>query len=138
MPAAYVDVFMPTYEPRPQHIREALRSLVTQNHRYWRLLIQDDASSINVREMIEYFAPRGAIAYIHFRDVQGTVPNFTECFIGDGNYDPAEVMVLLAKNGFDGFLLDDHVPKMDGDSDWNHRGPAYSRWRGHGRDGSSR
>ena len=46
----------------------------------------------NVTEMIEYFAPKGAIAYIHFRDVQGTVPNFTECFIGDGNYDPAEVM----------------------------------------------
>ena len=43
---------------------------------------------------------------------------------GDGNYDPAEVMVLLAKNGFDGFLLDDHVPKMDNDSDWNHRGRA--------------
>jgi mannonate dehydratase len=79
-----------------------------------------------VREMIEFFAPRGAIAYIHFRDVQGTVPNFTECFIGDGNYDPAEVMVLLAKNGFDGFLLDDHVPKMDGDSDWNHRGRAHA------------
>jgi mannonate dehydratase len=80
----------------------------------------------NVREMIEYFAPKGAIAYIHFRDVQGTVPNFTECFIGDGNYDPAEVMVMLAQNGFDGFLLDDHVPKMDGDSDWNHRGRAHA------------
>ncbi|RYE09617.1 MAG: hypothetical protein EOP22_08105 [Hyphomicrobiales bacterium] len=82
--------------------------------------------AVNVREMIEYFGPRGAIAYIHFRDVQGTVPNFTECFIGDGNYDPAEAMVLLARNGFDGFLLDDHVPKMDGDSDWNHRGRAHA------------
>jgi mannonate dehydratase len=80
----------------------------------------------NLVEMIEYFAPKGAIAYIHFRDVQGTVPNFTECFIGDGNYDPAEVMVLLAKNGFDGFLLDDHVPKMDDDSDWSHRGRAHA------------
>lgn len=79
-----------------------------------------------VREMITWFAPKGAIAYIHFRDVQGSVPNFTECFIGDGNYDPAEVMVLLAENGFDGFLLDDHVPKMDGDSDWNHRGRAHA------------
>ncbi len=81
---------------------------------------------VNVREMIEYFAPRGAIAYIHFRDVQGSVPDFTECFIGDGNFDPAEVMVLLARNGFDGFLLDDHVPKMDDDSAWNHRGRAHA------------
>ena len=82
--------------------------------------------AVNVREMVEYFTPRGAIAYIHFRDVQGSVPDFTECFIGDGNYDPAEVIALLAKHGFDGFLLDDHVPKMDGDSDWNHRGRAHA------------
>ena len=80
----------------------------------------------NVTEMIEYFAPKGRISYIHFRDVKGTVPNFTECFIGDGNFDPAEVITLLAKNGFDGFLLDDHVPKMDGDSEWNHRGRAHA------------
>jgi mannonate dehydratase len=80
----------------------------------------------NVHELIEFFAPKGRIAYIHFRDVQGTVPNFTECFIGDGNFDPAEVMVQLARTGFDGFLLDDHVPKMDGDSDWNHRGRSHA------------
>jgi mannonate dehydratase len=80
----------------------------------------------NVEEMIEFFAPKGAISYIHFRDVQGTVPNFIECFIGEGNFDPAEVMVMLYKNGFDGFLLDDHVPQMDGDSQWNHRGRAHA------------
>ena len=82
--------------------------------------------AVNVNELVTFFAPRGAIAYIHFRDVQGSVPNFTECFIGDGNYDPAEVIALLARHGFDGFLLDDHVPKMDGDSDWNHRGRAHA------------
>ncbi len=80
----------------------------------------------NVTEMIEYFAPKGRISYIHFRDVKGTVPDFTECFIGDGNFDPAEVIALLARTGFDGFLLDDHVPKMDGDSDWNHRGRSHA------------
>ena len=35
-------------------------------------------------------------------------------------------MALLIDNGFEGFLLDDHVPKMDGDSDWNHRGRAHA------------
>ncbi len=35
-------------------------------------------------------------------------------------------MLLLARNGFDGFLLDDHVPHMDDDSDWNHRGRAHA------------
>ena len=84
------------------------------------------AARANVHEMIEYFGPKGGIAYIHFRDVKGTVPNFTECFIGEGNFDPAEVMIQLHRTGFDGFLLDDHVPKMDDDTDWNHRGRAHA------------
>jgi mannonate dehydratase len=80
----------------------------------------------NVQEMIEFFGPIGRIFYVHFRDVQGTVPSFQECFIGEGNFDPAEVMLMLHKNGFDGFILDDHVPRMEGDSDWNHRGRAHA------------
>ena len=80
----------------------------------------------NVREMIEFFGPKGRIFYVHFRDVQGVVPNFQECFIGEGNFDPAEAILLLKRNGFTGFLLDDHVPHMDGDSDWNHRGRAHA------------
>ena len=79
-----------------------------------------------VREMIEFFGPKGRIVYVHFRDVKGTVPDFTECFIGEGNYNPAEAMSLLVANGFDGFLLDDHVPHMDGDTEWNHRGRAHA------------
>ncbi|MEZ4531465.1 MAG: mannonate dehydratase [Thermomicrobiales bacterium] len=81
---------------------------------------------INVMRMIERFGSSGKIFYIHFRDVQGTVPAFKECFIGEGNYDPAEVMLALRKVGFDGFLLDDHVPHMDDDSDWQHRGRAHA------------
>jgi mannonate dehydratase len=80
----------------------------------------------NVKDMIEFFGPKGRIFYVHFRDVQGTVPNFIECFIGEGNFNPAETMALLKKSGFTGFLLDDHVPHMDGDSDWNHRGRAHA------------
>jgi mannonate dehydratase len=80
----------------------------------------------NVREMIEFFGPKGKIFYVHFRDVQGVVPDFQECFIGEGNYDPAEIISLLKTSGFTGFLLDDHVPHMDGDTDWNHRGRAHA------------
>jgi mannonate dehydratase len=80
----------------------------------------------NVRRMIEFFGPKGRILYVHFRDVKGTVPNFTECFIGEGNFDPAEAMRLLRTSGFHGFLLDDHVPHMDDDTDWNHRGRAHA------------
>lgn len=81
---------------------------------------------LNVMQMIERFGPIGKILYIHFRDVQGSVPTFQECFIGEGNYDPAEVMRTLQRVGFDGFLLDDHVPHMDDDSEWQHRGRAHA------------
>jgi mannonate dehydratase len=80
----------------------------------------------NVREMIEHFGPSGRILYVHFRDVQGSVPYFKECYIGECNYDPAEIMLLLKQSGFTCFLLDDHVPQMEGDSAWNHRGRAHA------------
>lgn len=80
----------------------------------------------NVRRMVEYFGPRGRITYVHFRDVKGTVPNFQECFIGEGNYDPAEAILWLIDSGFDGFLLDDHVPVMDDDTPWAHRGRSHA------------
>ncbi len=80
----------------------------------------------NVYAMIKHFGPRGQILYVHFRDVQGTAPLFQECFIGEGNYDPAAVMLALKRSGFDGFLLDDHVPHMDDDSEWAHRGRAHA------------
>ncbi len=80
----------------------------------------------NVRAMIEYFGPRGRILYVHFRDVQGTVPRFQECFIGEGNYNAAQMMRLLKQSGFTGFLLDDHVPHMIDDTRWAHRGRAHA------------
>ncbi|TNC51664.1 TIM barrel protein [Rubellimicrobium rubrum] len=79
-----------------------------------------------VIDAIREFGPRGAIAYVHFRDVKGTVPCFDECFIGEGNFDPAEAMELLWTSGFDGFIIDDHVPLMDDDTAWCHRGRAHA------------
>jgi len=75
---------------------------------------------------VRYFGSRGKIAYIHFRDVQGQVPCFNECFIGEGNLDPFEVVKVLHEVGFDGFLITDHVPRMVDDSPWGHRGRAYA------------
>jgi mannonate dehydratase len=82
--------------------------------------------ALNVTEMIEHFGPRRKILYVHFRDVQGTVPIFQECFIGEGNFDPADVMLALYQNGFEGFLLDDHVPHLHDDTEWGHRGRAHA------------
>ena len=80
----------------------------------------------NVMEMIDHFGPLNRILYVHFRDVQGTVPAFQECFLGEGNYDPATVLLALKRVGFRGFLLDDHVPRVVDDTTWCHRGRAHA------------
>jgi mannonate dehydratase len=79
-----------------------------------------------VLEAIQQFGPRDQIAYVHLRDVRGTVPTFEESFLGEGNYDPLRVIRALRQSGFDGFILDDHTPRLVGDSDWGHRGRAHA------------
>lgn len=67
---------------------------------------------------LRYFGERGKILYVHFRDVLGTVPAFREAFIGEGNLDMFQIMKTLKELNFKGFLIDDHVPRMVGDSGW--------------------
>ena len=67
---------------------------------------------------LRYFGEQGKILYVHFRDVLGTVPAFREAFIGEGNLDMFQVMKTLKSLNFKGFLIDDHVPRMVGDSGW--------------------
>jgi mannonate dehydratase len=78
-----------------------------------------------VIEAIEHFGSRGQIAYVHFRDVQGVVPRFQECFLGEGNVDVVAAIRVLRDVGFDGFIIDDHVPRMVDDTEWAHRGRAF-------------
>ncbi|MBQ6596944.1 MAG: mannonate dehydratase, partial [Lentisphaeria bacterium] len=66
-----------------------------------------------VHDFIEYFGPKDRICYVHFRDVQGFVPSFQECFLGEGNFDPPTVLRQLNDVGFKGYIMDDHVPKLD-------------------------
>jgi mannonate dehydratase len=79
-----------------------------------------------VLEAIRFLAPRDKIAYVHLRDVKGTVPEFVECFLGEGNYRPARVIRELNRHGFNGFILDDHTPALVGDSPYGHRGRAFA------------
>lgn len=67
-----------------------------------------------VYEAIDTFGPMGKIFYVHMRDVQGCVPQFKECYIDEGNYNPAVALCKLRQAGFDGFINDDHVPEMIG------------------------
>ena len=79
-----------------------------------------------VLDAIRYFGERDRIVYVHLRDVIGTVNDFTECNLGDGNCDPVETIRALKQTGFQGFILPDHVPQMVGDTEWCHRGRAWA------------
>lgn len=79
-----------------------------------------------VLEAIETLGRAGKIVYVHFRDVRGSVPRFQEAFLGEGNFDPLTVMRALKRVNFTGFILDDHVPRMTGDSHYAHRGRAHA------------
>ncbi len=87
--------------------------------------ISERGGAAEVEKAIATFGPRGKIRYVHFRDVLGTVPDFTEVFLGDGNFDPATVIRQLLDVGFDGWLQDDHVPFMDDDTRYGHRARAH-------------
>ena len=79
-----------------------------------------------VLDAIRHFSERNKIFYVHLRDVQGNVENFTECWIGEGNSNIFEVVLTLKELGFNGFMIPDHVPQIIGDTDWCHRGRAYT------------
>ncbi|RQG97083.1 mannonate dehydratase [Natrarchaeobius chitinivorans] len=80
----------------------------------------------DVTEVIRTFAARDEIVFVHFRDVVGTVPKFHETFVDEGNFDTPEVVRTLYDVGYDGVVIPDHVPQMEGDSDWRHRGRGYT------------
>lgn len=73
----------------------------------------------DVVEVIRHFGGED-IVYVHFRDVVGTVPNFYETFIDDpaSNYDEYAVMRTLYEEGFTGVMTPDHVPLMEGETEW--------------------
>jgi mannonate dehydratase len=75
---------------------------------------------------LRHFGEQGKIFYVHLRDVQGVVPHFQECFLGEGNLDIVAVMRTLQEVSFTGFIIDDHVPRLINDTEWSHRGRAHA------------
>jgi mannonate dehydratase len=76
--------------------------------------------------VIDYFGERDEIVFVHFRDVVGTMPRFHETFLDEGNFDEYDAVRKLQEVGFSGALLPDHVPEMEGDTEWGHRGRGWT------------
>ena len=74
---------------------------------------------------IDKYSKQGNIAYIHFRNVRGKVPNYREVFVDEGQVDMVRALRIYRKNGFDGVMVPDHTPQMTCDAGW-HAGMAFA------------
>lgn len=78
-----------------------------------------------VHEMLDFFLENNNLHSVHFRDVQGVLPKFQECWLGEGNFNPAEIIEKLDRAGYTGLIMEDHVAKMENDTIYGHRARAH-------------
>lgn len=67
-------------------------------------------------DVIRYFGARKKIFSVHFRNIAGGVLNFRETFIDNGDVDMLKAMRVYKEVGYDGMMMPDHVPQVDGDA----------------------
>ena len=76
---------------------------------------------VDIPATIRHFGKH--IAYVHFRDVQGTAESFTETFHDNGPTDMVAAMKAYREIGFGGPVRPDHVPQLEGEDDGE---PGYT------------
>ncbi len=74
-----VSLFLPTYEPDPAHLREAVESVLKQTEQDWELLIHDDASGADVGAMIKPFLSDTRITFLRSPKRLGIGGNWNAC-----------------------------------------------------------
>lgn len=67
-------------------------------------------------DVIRYFGERKKIFNVHFRNIAGGFLNFRETFIDNGDVDMLKAMRTYRDVGYDGMMMPDHVPTVDGDT----------------------
>jgi mannonate dehydratase len=76
-------------------------------------------------DVIRYFGTRKKIFNVHFRNISGGFLNFRETFIDDGDVDMLRAMRVYKEIGYDGMMMPDHVPSIEGDTS-NLQGFAFA------------
>jgi mannonate dehydratase len=67
-------------------------------------------------DVIRWFGSRKKIFNIHFRNIRGRFLDFQETFIDDGDVDMLKAMRVYKEVGYDGMMMPDHVPRIEGDA----------------------
>ncbi len=126
-------------DPPMESLRGAAR-LVNEPDKYDRL-IGLDASRANgaelclgsvqemrsgdVYDVVDRLSRDDRIGYIHFRNVKGKVPRYSEVFLDEGDIDMARIVAILKRNAWPGVLIPDHTPELACGDPW-HAGMAYA------------
>lgn len=84
-----------------------------------------EMSEGDLYETVEQYAAQHKLAYVHFRNVHGKVPNYYEVFIDEGDTDMIRILRILHKHHYQGVLIPDHTPSMTCAAPW-HAGMAYA------------
>ena len=53
---------------------------------------------------------------VHFRNIKGGYLNFQETFPDDGDVDMMKALRVYKEVGYDGMIMPDHVPQIEGDA----------------------
>ena len=109
-----------------ENFERAMEAVPSDNHGLKLCLGCFSQLGEDVHDVIRRFGERDQIVFVHFRDVVGTMPRFHETFVDEGNFDTPDVLRTLRDVGFDGVVIPDHVPEMEGDDDWRHRARAFT------------
>ncbi len=65
-------------------------------------------------DVIRHFGTRKKIFSVHFRNIEGGFLNFRETFIDNGSVDMLKAMRVYKEVGYDGMMMPDHVPQVEG------------------------
>jgi mannonate dehydratase len=68
-----------------------------------------------ILDVIRYFGSRRKIFNVHFRNIKGGWLDFQETFPDDGDVDMLAALRVYKEVGYDGMLMPDHVPRIEGD-----------------------
>ncbi len=72
--------------------------------------------SKEIDDVIRHFGSRGKIFNVHFRNIKGGLLNFQETFPDDGDMDMIRAMRVYKEVGYDGMIMPDHAPTIEGDA----------------------
>src|SRR6185295_5914149 len=84
-----------------------------------------DQPGTEIYDVIRYFGSRGKIFNVHFRNIKGRHLNFQETFPDDGDVDMLRALRVYREVGYDGMIMPDHVPSIEGDTK-SHQAFAYT------------